>query len=209
MGIAFKRLVVGPLEVNCYIVTDESTKDTAIVDPGDEPDRLLDYINENALITRYIICTHTHFDHIGAIPELKEATKATLIIHKEDLSIYDMAKDMANFWGHQLGPLPRPDLLVSEGDLIPLGSYTFKVLHTPGHTPGGMCLLADGVLISGDTLFAGSVGRTDFPGGSMSQLKSSFRRLLTLPGETRVLPGHGPATTIADEVKDNFFIGEI
>jgi glyoxylase-like metal-dependent hydrolase (beta-lactamase superfamily II) len=203
-----KSLVVGPLEVNCYIIGDEETKKAMIVDPGDEPDRIIDLIKEDNLTPVYIFCTHAHFDHVGAVPELKEDTGAKILLHRDEKEIYEAARDMAAFWGYDIPPLPEPDVFVKEGDTVEVGKLNFKVLHTPGHSPGGICLYGNGIVITGDTLFAGSVGRTDFHGGDLNKLKESFKRLLTLPEDTEVLPGHGPKSTIGIEKRENFFIEE-
>jgi hydroxyacylglutathione hydrolase len=200
-----KSLVVGPLENNCFIIADENTKEGLVVDPGDEPDRILDLINKNSFNIKYIVCTHAHFDHVGAVPDLKKETGAKLVIHRDDLELYKSTKDQAAIWGYELDPLPEPDMFVSEGDKIEVGDLRFEILHTPGHSPGGICLYGEGILITGDTLFAGSVGRTDFYGGDMEKLKRSFRRLLSLSDKIKVLPGHGPETTIGQERTDNFF----
>ncbi len=209
MGLEINEIVVGPLEVNCYIVYDTENREAIVVDPGDEPDRILDIITADNLKVRYIICTHTHFDHVGAIPELKEKTAAQIVIHEKEAEIYEAARDMGAFWGYDVDPLPPPDIFVSEGDEIKTENLVFKVIHTPGHSPGGICLYGNGIVITGDTLFAGSVGRTDFPGGDMNLLKESFKRLLTLPEDTVVLPGHGPRSTIGREKRENFFINEV
>ncbi len=200
-----RSLVVGPLENNCFIIADENTKEGLVVDPGDEPDRILDLINKNSFNIKYIVCTHAHFDHVGAVPDLKKETGAKLVIHRDELEIYKSTKDQAAIWGYELDPLPEPDMFVSEGDKIEVGDLKFEILHTPGHSPGGICLYGEGILITGDTLFAGSVGRTDFYGGDMEKLKRSFRRLLSLSDKIKVLPGHGPETTIGQERTDNFF----
>jgi glyoxylase-like metal-dependent hydrolase (beta-lactamase superfamily II) len=163
-----KTLPVGQLEANCYIAIDEQTNKAMIVDPGDEPDRIIEEAKD--LEVEFIVLTHAHFDHAGALEELREATGA--------------------------------------GDQISLGGLAFAAIHTPGHTPGSMCLYGEGAVFTGDTLFAGSVGRTDFPGGSLSQMKDSFRRLMRLPGETAVLSGHGPPTSIAREREENMFATE-
>lgn len=200
-----KCLPVGPLEGNCFIIADESSKDCMVIDPGDEPDRIMDAINENELKVQYIICTHGHFDHVGCVGDIKEQTGADIVIHKDEIEIYKAARDMAAFWGFDIDPLPDPEIIVQEGDMIKLGDLTFQILHTPGHSPGGICLYTDGIVITGDTLFAGSVGRTDFHGGDISKLRDSFRRLMSLPENTKVLSGHGPATTIAKEKRTNMF----
>lgn len=200
-----RSLVVGPLENNCFIIADENTKDGLVVDPGDEPDRILDLISKNSFNIKYIVCTHAHFDHVGAVPDLKKETGAKIVIHRDELEIYKSTTDQAAIWGYELDPLPEPDMFVSEGDKIEVGDLRFEILHTPGHSPGGICLYGEGILITGDTLFAGSVGRTDFYGGDMEKLKISFRRLLSLSDKIKVLPGHGPETTIGQERTDNFF----
>jgi len=200
-----KSLTVGPLESNCFIVGDERSKRAMIVDPGDEPDRIMSVVDEEGLAVDYLFCTHAHFDHVGAVPDVRKETGAKILVHKDELDIYHAARDMAAFWGYDMEPLPEPDLLVKDGDEIKLGALLFRVLHTPGHSPGGACLFGEGVVITGDTLFAGSVGRTDFHGGDMTMLKQSFGRLLALPPDTKVLAGHGPASTIGRERSENFF----
>lgn len=200
-----RSIVVGPLESNCFIIGDEKTKSAMVIDPGDEPDRIIETLREDGLTLEYIVCTHAHFDHVGAAPDIKKETGAKVVLHKDETEIYQGAKDMAAFWGYDIDPLPEPDLLVGEGDDIRLGTLSFKVLHTPGHSPGGISLYGEGIVITGDTLFAGSVGRTDFHGGDMNKLRESFDRLMTLPPSTEVLPGHGPRSTIGREQTENFF----
>jgi glyoxylase-like metal-dependent hydrolase (beta-lactamase superfamily II) len=200
-----KRLAVGPIEANCFVVGDGDSRKAMVVDPGDEPDRIMDSLRADNLSVEYIVCTHAHFDHVGAVPDIKNETGAKLIVHEDEMDIYQGARDMAAFWGYDIDPLPEPDLLVREGDEIRLGSLSFRVLHTPGHSPGGICLFGEGVVLTGDTLFAGAVGRTDFHGGNINKLKESVRRLLALPPETRVLAGHGPDSTIGKERSENFF----
>lgn len=203
-----KKLIIGPLEENCYIVGDEDTKQAIVIDPGDEPDRVIELIRDNSLRVSNIICTHSHFDHIGAVGDIKKAVGAKILIHRDDIELYDGAKDQAILWGYELDDIPEPDGFLNEGDEIRVGQLTFKILHTPGHSPGGICLYGEGVVFTGDTLFQGSVGRTDFYGGDMEKLKESFRRLLGLPEDTKVLSGHGAETTIGREKKENFFAEE-
>lgn len=204
--MVIKKLAVGPLESNCFIIADENTKEVLVIDPGDEPDRILDLISENNFSVKYIVCTHAHFDHVGAVPDLKKETGAKIVIHRDEIEIYKNTREQAALlWGYELDPLPEPDMLASEGDKLEIGDLIFEIIHTPGHSPGGICLYGEGILITGDTLFAGSVGRTDFYGGNMEKLKSSFKRLMSLSDEVRVLPGHGPESTIGKEKTDNFF----
>jgi hydroxyacylglutathione hydrolase len=204
-----KKLVIGPLENNCYIIADEQTREAFIVDPGDEPDRILDLINQNMFKPQYIICTHAHFDHIAVISDIKQQTDVRIVLHQDDLELYRNVKSQAALWGYELDSLPDPDLFVAEGDIITVGNLRFEILHTPGHSPGGICVYGEGVIITGDTLFAGSVGRTDLYGGDVKQLKISHKRLISLPEDVRVLPGHGPETTIKKEKVDNFFTYEL
>ena len=204
-----ERLVVGPLEENTYIIGDEETKQAIVVDPGDEADRVIEIIKEKGLEVHSVICTHTHFDHVGGVGDIKKATGAKILIHKEDQQVYESARSHAAFWGYDIADAPDPDGYVDEGDEIKVGTLTFKVLHTPGHSPGGICLYGEGVLLSGDTIFKGSIGRTDFPGGSMAEMKKSFRRLLDLPEDTKIYSGHGQDTTVSIEKKTNFFVSEL
>ena len=204
-----KSLVVGPLQVNCFVIADEKTGESMVIDPGDEPDRIIDVIKGNGLKVKYIICTHAHFDHVGGITELKDETDAKIVIHQEERELYNSAMDQAAFWGYELAPLPEPDMFVKEGDKIEIGHLSFEVFHSPGHSPGGISLYGEGVVFTGDTLFAGSVGRTDFYGGDINKLKKSFLRLMSLPPDTKVFCGHGPASNISREKASNFFMGEI
>jgi glyoxylase-like metal-dependent hydrolase (beta-lactamase superfamily II) len=204
-----KRLIVGPLQTNTYIIGDSATKQGIVIDPGDEPDRILEVIEDNGLKINEIICTHAHFDHIGAAGDIKKQTGARILIHRAELESYQLAKDQAAFWGYDVDDLPQPDGFIDEGDEIQVGNINFKVLHTPGHSEGGICLYGEGIIITGDTIFQGSVGRTDFPGGSIEKLRQSFKRLLELPEDTKVFSGHGPETTIGREKEMNLFVNEL
>ena len=201
-----ERFVVGALEVNCWVVADEASHEAMVVDPGDEPDRIEDWLKEKKLKAKYLVCTHSHFDHVGGLPELKEATKADIILHKAELPIYERAAEMARLWGFQLETLPKPDRFVAEGDEITVGSLRFKVWHTPGHSPGGICLVTPEAVFTGDSLFAGSIGRTDLPGGDYESLMKSLQRLAALPGDTAVYAGHGPASRVSREKASNPFL---
>ena len=206
--MVIKKLVVGALENNCFIIADEQSKECFVVDPGDEPDRILDVVRENHFKVTYVICTHAHFDHVAAVSEIKKETGAKLLIHADDLPIYRNTKEQAIAWGFDADDQPEPDGFVSEGDSLMVGGLRFEVLHTPGHSPGGICLYGHGILVTGDTLFAGSVGRTDLVGGDTAALRKSFKRLMSLPADVKVLPGHGPESTIGREKLDNFFSHE-
>ncbi|MCE5312099.1 MAG: MBL fold metallo-hydrolase [Nitrospiraceae bacterium] len=203
-----ETLAVGPLQANCHIIGDEETKKALVVDPGDEPKKILSALRKHGLEVDRIVCTHGHFDHVGAAGEIKKAAGGILMLHESELGIYSAAAEMAAFWGYKFGEPVQPDSYLAEGDQLNIGRLTFNVLHTPGHSPGGICLYGEGIILAGDTLFAGSVGRTDFPGGSMHMLKASFRKLMDLPGSLVVLSGHGPSTTIGEERTDNMFAHE-
>lgn len=181
-----KTIKVGDLQTNCYIVIDEESREAAIVDPGGEASKILPEIKGFKI--RYIILTHGHPDHFGAIDELKKATQAPVLIHPADS------------W------FIKPDRELKDGDEIKFGGLSLKVIHTPGHSKGGICLYGNGYLFSGDTLFSEGFGRTDLPGGSRDEMKRSLKRLSALPDETLVYPGHDESTTIKKE-KERGFLG--
>ncbi|MBI5101108.1 MAG: MBL fold metallo-hydrolase [Nitrospirae bacterium] len=202
-------IVVGPLQANCYIIYDEATLGAMVVDPGADSDLILGRLSEKGMRLERIICTHGHFDHIGAVSDLKKKTGAGIVLNREDLEIYQNADELASMWGYDFVQPPDPDMYVREGDTLSLGRNRFQVLHTPGHSPGGICLLTEGTVITGDTVFAGSIGRTDFYGGSLEAMKKSFIRVISLPDRTLILPGHGPRSTVGNEKETNFFMHEI
>jgi len=203
------NIVVGALQANCFIVYDEDSHDAIVVDPGDDAEKIIRLIEDRKLKVARIICTHGHFDHVGAVTGMKEKTGAAVMLHKGDLDIYMRADKQGALWGFQIEQPPAPDMYIDEGDELAVGGFRLKVLHTPGHSPGGICLYGEGAILTGDTIFAGSVGRTDFPGGSAKELKRSFARIIALPPETRIFSGHGPSTTVKYEKKDNFFVYEL
>lgn len=195
---------VGAFGTNCYIVGCETSKEAIVIDPGDDADAILRQLKAAGLTCKAIVNTHGHVDHIAANKELAEATGATIAIGQEDaLSLEDptrnLSRALGNFAKSKISP--PADLLLVEGDMLYSGSVCLEVLHTPGHTPGSISLLAEGAVFSGDTIFAsGGIGRTDFPGGSYEQLMQSIEeKLLILPDDTVVYPGHGPSTTIGRE----------
>lgn len=203
-----KKLAVGPIQANCFIVGCEETRQAAVIDPGDEADRILLTLADSGLAVVQIINTHGHFDHVGANRRMKQATGAPILIHALDAPMLGLLSRSAAAWGMSAENSPPPDRTVDEGDTISVGTLTFNVIHTPGHTPGGISLLCGKSLFVGDTLFAGSVGRTDFPGGSFEALQASIRdKLFTLPPEVTVYTGHGAETTVGAERRSNPFVG--
>ncbi len=205
----FETVVVGPLGVNCFILGCEQSREGVIVDPGAESGRILERVGELGLKVGMVINTHGHFDHVGGNRKVLEATGAKLLVHRDDVHFLDRAADVAAMYGLDTENSPAPDSLLEDGMTLPVGTLSLRVLHTPGHTPGGCCLLleGEGKVLTGDTLFEESVGRTDFPGSSHEALITSIReKLLTLPDETEVYPGHGPATSIGRERRYNPYL---
>ncbi|WP_025270479.1 MBL fold metallo-hydrolase [Hippea sp. KM1] len=203
------RLITGELEENCYFVFDRSTRECAIIDPGDEPEKIDGVIGEHGLKPRIILNTHYHFDHVGANAFLKEKYNIDLAIHRNDAKPLERAHvDAEIYLLKKQQPSPKPDILLTDGDVISVGSLRLEVLHTPGHTPGSVCFYesSEKWLFSGDTLFFESVGRWDFPSGSKDDLLNSIRRLMKLPDDVVVYPGHGDHTTIGHERAFNPYI---
>jgi glyoxylase-like metal-dependent hydrolase (beta-lactamase superfamily II) len=204
--VIIEKLEVGPFGANCYIVADEAAGQGMVIDPGDEADRILKRVEQLGIDIKYIVLTHGHIDHVGALGSIKKAINAAVAIHAEDMPVLN-DRALSTMLGIAWRPLPQIDRLLAEGDTITVGGLSFSVIHTPGHTPGGICLLGEGVLFTGDTLFNMSVGRSDFPGGSHQQLISSIKdKLLALDDDTEVYPGHGPASTIGAERRGNPFL---
>lgn len=200
-------LVVGPLFSNCYVVWDEKTKDGVVIDPGDDAITILKTIEKLDINIKFILATHGHFDHVGAAAPLRRELKAEFLVHKEDFFFIEDGENAARRWGIDIEQPPKPDRFIGDGDNIEVGSFSLDVIHTPGHSPGGICFLHDKMLFGGDTLFQGSIGRTDFRKGSLEEISKSIKnRLYTLPDETIVYTGHGPITTIGDEKKYNAFV---
>ena len=202
-----ESLPSGPLEVNCYIVGCENTRKAVVIDPGGNVEAILDIVKKHELEVVMIINTHGHFDHIGGNKQLQEATGAELLAHRADRSVMTQAREHAAIFGLSANPSPAPTRELVGRETLQVGDLRLRVMHTPGHSAGGICLYVEDCLFSGDTLFAGSVGRTDLPEGDYYQLISSIKeQLLGLPDETKVYPGHGPATTIGNEKQHNPFL---
>lgn len=201
-----KRLVLGPLSTNCYIAVDEQTRDSIVIDPADNGEVILNTLASLGANLRLVVLTHCHFDHSGAAAMLCEKG-ASLVCHEKESG--SLSSPSINLSGHFGFPeiILYPDKTVGEGDEITFGKTSLKVIHTPGHTVGGMCLYGENVLFAGDTLFAGSIGRTDFPGGSFETIESSIlKKLYVLPEDTVVYPGHGESTTIGTEKRENMYV---
>ncbi len=201
-----EKLVVGPIASNCYIVGSQSSNEGMIIDPGAEAGEIAKKVGDLGLSIKLIVLTHGHLDHIGALKEVREAIGAKVAIHADDASFL-LGRSLSTLSSLPYPTALPPDRLLKGGDSIDIGDLHFLVLHTPGHTLGGICLLGQGVVFSGDTLFNYGIGRTDLSGGSSSQLMSSIHtKLMILPDNTIVCPGHGPDTTIGAERRGNPFL---
>jgi len=192
-------------QTNCYIVGCEETREGSVIDPGGHPEHVLAEVERHGLTVKYVLDTHAHFDHTDANGAVVEATGAPLALHPDDFALLKMSGG-ATLFGLQADPSPPPSLELHDGDVLEVGKLRFRVLHTPGHTPGHVCFYEaqEGAIFDGDVLFYRGIGRADLPGGSMQQLLRSIRRVLfALPDETVVYSGHGPATTIGEEKRLN------
>jgi len=200
-------LIVGPLMSNCYIVWDEKLKQGVIIDPGDDADNILKVVKELGIEIKYILATHGHFDHVGGVASLRQNLNAEFFAHEKDFFFIEDGKNAANRWNVDIEQPPKPDRFIEDGEKIKVGGFELEVLHTPGHSPGGISFLNDRMVFCGDTLFQGNIGRTDFRQGSFEILSNSIKiRLYTLSDDTIVYTGHGPVTTIGDEKKFNAFV---
>ena len=200
---------VGPLDCNCTILGDEESGEAIVIDPGDEVGRIHRRLTQLGLKLKQILVTHAHIDHVGGALRLKRLTGAPILLNENDLPLLDMMAVQAGWLGITTPETAPPDAPLDDGQSVGLDRYPAQVIHTPGHTQGSVCLhfAPLKMVIAGDTLFAGSIGRTALPGGDSEQIIDSIeRRLLTLPDETKVLPGHGPATTIGQERRNNPFL---
>ena len=219
-ALIHESVSVGSFQCNCHVLADERTKEAVIIDPGDEPDEILAIVKDLGVTVKALLHTHCHLDHITGTRAVKEKTGASIHIHERDRNLYEGLKQqyasVLAMFGFDLGrgnePLPV-DGYLKDGQVFTFGAQSIGVIHTPGHTPGSCCFTLDGVrdrmVFSGDTLFAGSIGRTDLPGGSLDTEVASIRaKLFTLDPDTRVLPGHGPETRIREEKAENPFCGD-
>ncbi len=201
-----RRLSLGPFQSNCYLVAADPGP-TVVIDPGAEPDRILAALGEDAEPPEAILLTHAHVDHVGAVAALRRAFDAPIYLHPDDRELYLRAADQAAAFGLRVEPPPPPDHELVHGDELRFGSLRFSVRHVPGHSPGGVVLVGEGVAFVGDCVFAGSIGRTDLPGGGTATLLAGIRaQILSLPPQTVLHPGHGPETTVAREAASNPFL---
>ncbi len=202
-----KMLPVGPIQANCYVLGCEKTGKGVVIDPGDEVNRIMKVLELEGVELEYILNTHGHFDHVGGNAGLKRATGAKLAIHRLDAPMLEHLGATAAAWGMTAENSPTPDMFLEDGDILPVGDISLEVLHTPGHSPGGISLFTDGMVFVGDLLFAGSIGRTDFPGGDFDTLIRSVKtKIFPLGDEVQVMTGHGPSTSIRRERLSNPFL---
>ena len=206
LGIQIRRFEVGPLMTNCYVIWDPSSLQAMVVDPGAADRAVLSIIEKENLSVTLIVNTHAHVDHVGGNRWLQEATGAPIALHEKEKTLLEQMEVQAAVFNYPCDSSPDPSRWLQEGDELTLSGNRFRVLHTPGHSPGSVSLHTEGVALVGDTLFAGSIGRSDLPGGSHAELIHAIQtKLLVLEEETRILPGHGPETTVSREKRFNPF----
>jgi hydroxyacylglutathione hydrolase len=204
--VKIQSLTVGPFQENTYLLIDDDTNAAVLIDPGDEPDRIIAAVRASGATLEAIWVTHAHLDHVGAIAGVKRVWDVPIFLNHADEGLYRMADRQAAAYGLRFDPPPPPEREVNEGDEMIVGGLSFDVMHTPGHAPGHVTIHGHGVAFVGDCLFAGSIGRTDLPLSNPSHLAASLQRLTELDGDTVVYPGHGPATTIGEERRTNPFL---
>ena len=201
-----QTLTVGPLEENCYLVIDESTHRAVLIDPGDEPDRILAALDDSGATLESVWLTHAHFDHLGGLAGVLRARPVPVYMHPLEAPLHEIAVDAALRFGIRIEAPPAPDRELAEGDRVQVGSQVLSVIHVPGHAPGHVAFHDDTVIFGGDCLFAGSIGRTDLPFADRETLDASVARMMALGDELTLYPGHGPATTIGRERTTNPFV---
>jgi len=201
-----ETLTLGPFQENCYLVIDEQSNLAAIVDPGSEPERIIDAIERSGAKPDAIWLTHAHVDHVGAVAPVKERWNVPVYLHPKDRRLYEVTGRQAQLYGIDFSEPPPPDREFADGQTVTLGNTTFSVMHVPGHAPGHVIIHGDGIALVGDCLFAGSIGRTDLPYSNPAQLAESLERIAALPPDTVVYPGHGASTTIKEERESNPFL---
>jgi hydroxyacylglutathione hydrolase len=204
-----KIFPVGPLQCNCSVIGDDTTREAMVIDPGDDIEDVLAIVRKHDLQVKQIVITHAHIDHVGGAMKLRAATGAPILLNQNDYALLKMLDEQAAWIGMAAPGAVEIDQSITTGDTVQAGAHVASILHTPGHTEGSICLYfpAEKKLIAGDTLFAGSIGRTDLPGGSLQKIMQSIHNtLLPLPDETVVVPGHGPLTTIGQERETNPFL---
>jgi len=199
-------VTVGPFAENCHLVVDEDSRVAVLVDPGDEGTRIIREVRQSGATLKAILLTHAHLDHIGGIAAVLREWKVPVYLHPLERPLYDRGAQQAAVYGVPFESPPPPDLDLAEGEVLEFGSIRFEVMHLPGHAPGHVAFLGHGMLFSGDVLFAGSIGRSDLPLSNPPQLERSLERLAALPPRTLVYSGHGPVTTIGDELATNPFL---
>jgi hydroxyacylglutathione hydrolase len=197
---------VGPFQENTYLLIDEETRHAVLVDPGAEPELLLQWIADEGVTLQAIWCTHGHLDHIGGIAGVTRVHAVPILLHPLDRPVYDAAPLAAARYGIPFDVAPAPTAELAEGDVVAVGSYRFTVWHVPGHAPGHVIFIGDEVILGGDLLFAGSIGRVDLPASDPAAMQRSLDRLASLPGALTVFPGHGEPTTLAEERATNPFL---
>lgn len=199
------RIVLGPLQTNCYLVVCPDSRSAIVIDPADQAEKILKAARQKTARIEQILLTHMHPDHIAALPDLRKATGAKVLAHRLDV---DLLNNSGRFFGIQQDQIPSllPDVQLDGGETITVGQLSGTIIHTPGHTPGCICLQMGHNLFSGDTLFCQGIGRMDLPGGNPDNMIASIQKLFTLPDETAVYPGHGPSTTIGAEKRDNPYV---
>lgn len=201
------RVPVGPFEMNCYLVKPDASPDCLLIDPGDDPDEIISTIETNGMVPRRIVNTHTHIDHLRRVSMIQKQYNIPFQICQDDLPLMESLKEQGLIFGLDVSPVPEVTGFLKDNDIISLADLEFRILHTPGHSPGSICLYIPGHVFVGDVLFRDSIGRTDLYGGNYNQLMDSLaQKLLVLPGETIVYPGHGPETTIGREKANNPFL---